>query len=405
MWAAFATLLALLVTACAEREEAPPPAPPTEATLPVEQTHRADRRALWVLAEGSQRVLEDPARIETLVREASGAGMTDLFVQVYRRGRSWFPSEHADDTPYRQIQAARGARAEPALSELVRSAHAREMRVHAWFNALALARNTQAPVLRQLGREAVLVDREGRSILDYPDHDIPSDSARRWLRLGTPGLYLDPAAPGVIDYLKATVRDLIAAAPELDGLHLDYIRHPMALPLVPGSRFDVGLDFGYGTRSRQRFERESGRAFQRGDAWDGFRRERVNDVVRALGAVLPDDWEYSAAVLPWANRAYLTAMQDWRRWLDEGWMDFVVAMAYTRDDRLLRYLAHELTGGLGGERIWLGLGTWLFSAELERAQAQLHSALAVHPAGVALFSYDALAERPGSLTTLDWGSE
>jgi uncharacterized lipoprotein YddW (UPF0748 family) len=390
----FFVLLVLLVTACAEREgETLPPTAPSPSPEP--------RRALWVLAEGSHRTLEDPARIDRLVEDASNLGATDLLVQVYRAGRCWFPSRHADDTPYRNIEAASG---KSPLRRLLDRAHAEGLRVHAWFNALSLAQNEAAPLLRHVGRQAVLVDREGRSLLDYPKHDVPAPD-RIHTRLGTPGVWLDPAVPGVIEYLEQTLDDLVQAAPDLDGLHLDYIRHPLALPLIPGSRFDLGLDFGYGDLSRARYERERGMRFRRGDDWDAFRRDQVSEVVQRLGARLPENWELSGAVLPWADRAYLVAMQDWRRWLEEGWMDFVVAMAYTRDDRLLRYVAHHLRGGIGGERVWLGLGTWLFLRKPERIQAQILLTLDAAPAGIALFSYDALAGAPEVLEGIRWTSE
>jgi uncharacterized lipoprotein YddW (UPF0748 family) len=219
--------------------------------------------------------------------------------------------------------------------------------------------------------------------------------------MGTPGYWLDPAVPGVVEHLEATVDDLIAAAPDLDGLHLDIIRHPEVLPLLPGSRFDVGLDFGYGEASRARFAREHGR-FERGQAWDDFRRARVDELVRRLNARLPENWEHSAAVIAYADRAYQTMLQDWRRWLEEGWIDFAVAMAYTADDRLLRYQAAELRGGIAGERVWLGLGTWLLIRDPERIARQIAIAQAVAPAGIALFSYDALAEAPAAFSGVRW---
>jgi uncharacterized lipoprotein YddW (UPF0748 family) len=270
--------------------------------------------------------------------------------------------------------------------------------VHAWFNALSLAGNRDAPLLRAVGPTAILVDRKGRSLLDYPKNDVPHPD-RESLQLGTPGLWLDPATPGVIEHLEAVLDDLIAAAPDLDGLHLDFIRHPMALPLTPGSRFETGLDFGYGRDGVARFEAEHGR-FARGDAWDGFRRERVSEVVRRLGARLPEHWEHSAAVVAYADRAYLTAMQDWRRWLDEGWIDFAVPMAYTRDDRMLRYLVHELRGGVGGDRVWIGLGSWLFVSDPPRMILQAAIAREADPAGIAIFSYDSLVSAPGTLSAV-----
>jgi uncharacterized lipoprotein YddW (UPF0748 family) len=378
-------LILVLLSGCT-REGQSPEAPPPEPT----------RLGLWVLAEGSHRALEHPDRIEALIGNAEALGVTDLFIQVYRGGRSWFPSTHADDGPYRKIRAAHDL---DPLPRVIDAAHAKGMRVHAWFNALSLAGNREAPLLERVGRDAVVVDRKGRSMLDYPGLDVPEPDWG-WLRMGTPGVWLDPAVPGVIEYLERTVDDLLAVAPHLDGLHLDYIRHALVLPLGPGSRFDVGLDFGYGEDARRRFEAESKRAFARGDAWDAFRRERVGEVVRRLCARLPEGAQCSAAVLPWATRAYLTAMQDFRRWLEEGWLDFAVAMLYTRDDRLLRYTAASLRGGVAGDAVWVGLGTWLFVGDPGRIRAQITAARDVDPSGIALFSYDALTEAPETLRLL-----
>jgi uncharacterized lipoprotein YddW (UPF0748 family) len=200
------------------------------------------------------------------------------------------------------------------------------------------------------------------------------------------------------------VEELVARLPDLDGLHLDFVRHPLTLPILPGSRFE-GLDFGYGPGSIARFEEETGQRFKPGQRWDDFRREKITELVQGLKARLPPHWEHSAAVLPWADRAYLSAMQDWRRWLEDGQLDFAVAMLYTKDDRILRYVAQGLVGGVGGDRVWLGLGSWLFLAEPERVQRQIDLAAAPSPAGIALFSYDSLAHAPETLDSIRWPPE
>jgi len=378
------SLAALLVCSCS-REERPAPAPARAAL------------GLWVLAEGSERVLETPEKIAALIERAVALGASDLFVQVHRGGRSWFASTHADDAPWRSLRARDPAAPEP-LSDLVSRAHAHGLRVHAWFNCLSLAENRDPRMLQTVGRDSIMVDSRGRSLLDYPDGNVPKPD-RNYLELETPGLWLDPAVPGVVEELAATVGDLVRAAPDLDGLHLDYIRYPFALPMTPGSRFPLGLDFGYGAVARSRFEKANG-AFSRGDAWDAFRRERVRDLVVALRGRIPKTWKLSAATLAYADRGYLTAFQDWRGWLDEGLIDFAVAMAYTRDDRLLRYQVHALRGGVGGDRVWLGLGAWLNVSQPARTLAQIAIAREVKPAGIALFSYDSLAAKPGALEAL-----
>jgi uncharacterized lipoprotein YddW (UPF0748 family) len=239
MRAPFRILAAALLAAACTRAR-----PPVGAEGPL---------GLWVLAEGSERPLESPEKIGQLVERAAELRASDLFVQVHRAGKSWFPSTHADDAPARAYRAAHPGGPD-ALAELVARAHAKGLRVHAWFNCLNLAGNRDAPIVKTVGREAVQVDRAGRSLLDYADGKVP-DPDGKYLELETPGVWLDPAVPGVVDELAAIVDDLVRAAPDLDGLHLDYIRYPYALPMTPGSRFR-GLDFGYGDVAKTRFAQE-----------------------------------------------------------------------------------------------------------------------------------------------------
>jgi uncharacterized lipoprotein YddW (UPF0748 family) len=352
-----------------------------------------------VLCEGSQRALEHPERIPALLADARALGATDLFVQVHRGGRAWFDSTLADAAPWRDARARTGR---DPLADLIAAAHAGGLRVHAWVNVLSLSTNREAPILRDLGRDAVLVDQAGRSILDYPGLDVPPPD-RRYYRMGTPAVWLDPAAPGVAERLAATFAEL-AARYELDGLHLDYIRYPDVLPFAPGSRYGVGLDLGHGEATRERFRRETGLEppsppdrLGNADAWDAWRRDhvtrlvaRIRDAARAARPSLA----LSAAVWSFADRAYLSAGQDWRRWLEEGILDFAVPMAYTLDSRLFRYQAAELAQAAPADRIWLGIGVWLFAKRPVGALEQLRMAREAGAAGDALFSWDAIADAP-----------
>jgi uncharacterized lipoprotein YddW (UPF0748 family) len=391
---------ALLLAACSRESEAPSPAPPSPAPPAAPEPARAARpRGLWVLCEGSQRVLEHPERIPDLLDDARALGATDLFVQVYRGGRAWFDSTLADPTPYRELRQRTGR---DTLADLLAAAHGAGLRVHAWVNVLSLSSRRDVPILRELGRDAVLVDQAGRSLLDYPELDVPPPD-RRYYRLGTPGIYLDPAAPGVAERLAATFAELLTRYP-LDGLHLDYIRYPDVLPFTPGSRFGVGLDLGHGAPTRERFRRETGLEppsppdrLGNADAWDAWRRDRVTELVariRAAAQAVRPGGALSAAVWSYADRAYLSIGQDWRRWLEEGLLDFAVPMAYTLDERLFRYQAAELASVARPDRVWLGVGVWLFAKRPEAAVAQLRAARDAGAAGDALFSWDSIAEAP-----------
>ena len=347
-------------------------------------------------------MLENRHRLELLLEDARGLGVTDLFVQVYRGGRAWFDSSLADPAPYASTWRTDEDIARDAFSVLIERAHAQGLRVHAWVNVLSLSSNADAPILRDLGPAAAAVDQKGRSVLDYPGFEVPEPD-RRYYRMGTPALWLDPAASGVADRLTATFAELVQRYPELDGLHLDYIRYPDVLPFSPGTRFGVGLSFGFGEGSRARFEAESGlrapfgSSIANGNRWDDWRRSQLTRLVRGIAAAarsLRPEVTVSAAVLADAERAYLVDFQDWLGWLDEGLLDFAVPMLYTRDQRLLRYGVEEMSGLAAERAIWVGVGSWLFSASPERAVEQLRQVAEHERLGSSLFSWDALRESP-----------
>ncbi len=382
--------LAALWIALAPRAFAAPPAP----------------RGMWVLCEGSQRVLEHPERVELLLADARALGVTDLFVQVHRGGRAWFNSRFADSSPFTAARAA-NAGVDP-FAALIEKAGARGIRVHAWVNVLSLSANSLAPILSVLGRDAVIVDHKGRSLLDYPAYEVPQPD-RRYYRMGTPAIWLDPAAPGVAERLAATFGELAARYPKLAGIHLDYVRYPDALPFAPGSRFGVGLSFGYGAKSRKRFQEETGRKAPLGDdvtnadAWDDWRRKQLSALVAriAVGArAARPGLLVSAAVIPDAERALTVDFQDWRGWLDAGWLDFAAPMLYTRDAARFGYGVEALSALAAKRPLWVGVGVWLFREDPPGAIAQLARVAGEPQLGSVLFSWDALRENPELLSAL-----
>jgi uncharacterized lipoprotein YddW (UPF0748 family) len=345
-------------------------------------------------------VLDRPERIGALLEDAAALGATDVFVQVYRGGGAGFDYTRADPEPFLRNRDAAG---EDTLAKLLAQAHAAGLRVHAWVNVLNLADNRDAPLVRDLGPGAVLVDQAGRSLLDYPGLDVPPPD-RRYHRLGTPAVWLDPAAPGVAERLVETFAELVARYPQLDGLHLDYIRYPDVLPFSPGSRFGVGLDLGHGEATRQRFRAETGLEPPRppdqlgnAERWDAWRRDQVTALVRRIAEAARagrPGLAVSAAVWAEADRAYLASGQDWRRWLEESLLDFAVPMAYTLDTKLFGYQVDALTSSSLGPRTWIGIGAWLFAKRPAGAVEQVGLVRGAGAPGLVLFSWDSIADAP-----------
>ncbi|MEN8160203.1 MAG: family 10 glycosylhydrolase, partial [Myxococcota bacterium] len=222
-------------------------------------------------------------------------------------------------------------------------------------------------------------------------------------------VWLDPAVPGVAEHLVATFRELAGGYPALDGIHFDYIRYADALPFAPGTRFGVGLGFGFGEPSRARFQAETGlvapfgTSLANAERWDAWRRSKLTELVAQLATAARTarpGLRVSAAVIADRERAYRVDLQNWLGWLDAGHLDFAVPMLYTRDPALLRY-GVETYAGLGRKReLWVGLGSWLFAASPEQAVAQLRVASAEPHLATALFSWDSIRETPALLSAL-----
>ncbi len=69
-------------------------------------------------------------------------------------------------------------------------------------------------------------------------------------------------------------------------------------------------------------------------------------------------------------------------------------MMYTLDDRLFRYAADEYAGVSASERIWVGVGAWLFARDPQRVHGQLAMVRRRPPLGESLFSWDSIRSSP-----------
>ncbi len=354
---------------------------------------------IWVEAEGPNRTLDDLGRLEQMVLRAADARLTDLYLQVYRGGRTWYASSLADDAPYRQAINRQGY---DPLQFVLNVAHSKRLRVHAWVNLFNLGKHRDGPLQARLGPPAVTRDNRGRSLLEYDKFRPPGDEAK-WVTLDTPGYWLDPGDPHVQDALAALIQELVSRYPTLDGVHFDFIRYPYAVPTVPGSRYSNGLDFGYGERSVARFAEETGlSAFvTKGNPpvaqrWDDWRRDQIGRLLRRVRQRVRElrrDLILSAALLPWPDRAYQSAYQDWRRWLEEGVLDYGIVMNYNRDSHLARYVSRQAVAFRGRSKLFIGLGAYIFLDQPDLLARQVRDAKEQGADGVVLFSYDNMLKR------------
>lgn len=371
------------------------------------------RFGLWVEAEGTNRPFDTKKDFERYLDFTSKGNFSDLYCQVYRQGRSWYPSAVADDGPYRK-NLEQGF---DVLRDSIDVAHSRGQKVHAWVNALRIKHNPNAPLFKVIGKKAALSDSLGNNLLDYDEEGKGPGKYKGILSLGTPGVWLESSSREVRNYLLETIRDVVVAYPDLDGIHLDMIRMPLVFSKKRGGAFAVKPALGYGRKAIERFhrvtphriishEQKEVNKLVESEDYKNWRRAQVTlfvyQVRQLLNKIAPE-MELSVAVLPSARNAYLYANQDWPEWMREGLIDTVVPMAYSKNNsNVSRYSQFAIRlAQRTDSKVLVGLGAWLMTKRVPQLALQSRNSIEQGSDGVVLFSYSNILPKSGYSDLVD----
>jgi uncharacterized lipoprotein YddW (UPF0748 family) len=258
------------------------------------------------------------------------------------------------------------ARRGDMLAECLRAARRHGLEVHVWKVNWKLWSNTPKDVRERLR----------------------ADGRLQASPTGAPIETLCPSHPDNFAMERDSMLEVVRRY-AVDGIHFDYIRYP-------------GPEGCYCPNCRRRFERLEG---VKVDAWPAdvlrgahrsrypqFRRDNISRLVEAVAREarrIRPGVEISAAVfwnLP-IDRDRIG--QDWKRWLDEGWLDFVCPMTYTPSVAAFeRRVARTREWSGAGARLMPGIG-----ATLGQVQGQtLRQVIATRERGAqgfVIFDYNA----------------
>jgi uncharacterized lipoprotein YddW (UPF0748 family) len=344
-------------------------------------------RAFWVPAHEAG--FHNHVQVDELVNNVVRANANTIIAQMRRHGDSWY--NNSLEPRARQRTLAPPEEFDP-LAYLIARAHQHGIRVHAWLVVSVTCRPYDA-------------------LYGHPEHVCTAhgpeaEGAERWTTATSNGTQvgdLDFGHPGSIIHFESVVQHLIRNYPEVDGVHLDFIRY--------GDQA-----YGYNSVSLDRFRQYYGFPASyypspKAPEWSQWRRDRVTEMVRrvylrtkaidpqievsvaaitwgGLGTYHPGDWPNSAA--------YSRVFQDWRAWLEEGIIDFAVPMQYFEEGvpRSRNWYNGWLTFGrnnMGRRAIVPGTGAWLNTdqqgiSQIQRALTPDEQGRAFP--GVALYAYN-----------------
>jgi len=344
-------------------------------------------RGLWV-TRYDYRTAEDVARV---LAEAKSLGATDVFWQVRGQGDAFYASglePWGEELLAGLPGGAAGLGFDP-LAVAVEAAHARGLRLHAWFNVMPLWKGKVPP------RD--------------PGHPYYTHAAWRLFDgagvaqpLNDHYVIVNPVLPEVHDHIVAVARDIVERY-AVDGLHLDYIRFVSDTmdksKVYPGDPVSIGM-FTAATGVKGVVTAEDGARYRE------WIRTRITDLVRRLkveavgarpGVVL------TAAVWRRPEMGRDTYLQDGAAWINDGLIDRALPMIYTDKDE-------QFVGDLGawlaaapGKPVTPGLGTYLHGPE--RSVGQIGLARTAGADGFAVFAYASLFESANPLEKKDEDSK
>ena len=211
------------------------------------------------------------------------------------------------------------------LEMAIEEAHKRGLELHAWLNPY------RAYIFSNGRREKDKENKEGKDNRDTISPDHISKKHPEWVRRYGKHLWLDPGEPGVRDHVCAVIKDIVTRY-DVDGIHFDDYFYPYREQVNEQTKSTEFPD----ERSWKQY-RKSGGKLKR----DDWRRENVNILVERLHREIKD-------VKPWVRfgispfgiwksgvppqikglDAYDVLYADSRKWIYEGWMDYIAPQLY-----------------------------------------------------------------------------
>lgn len=188
----------------------------------------------------------------------------------------------------------------------------------------------------------------------------------------------------------------VATQYDVDGIHFDYIRYPDS-------------DHCFCPGCRRRFEQRIGRPIVnwpqdiRADKalerqWNDFRRDQITAVVAAVHdrvRAFKPHLRLSAAVFSNWVRDRDSVAQDWKRWCEQGYLDFVCPMDYTPMDAHFDSMVRKQMDWASGVPCYPGIGqsVWPEPTDLVTFADQVKITRKYKTGGFTVFNYGTVEAR------------
>ena len=301
----------LLFSACKTSKNAPnteglkiPKYPNSSTAQPIPV------RGVWLTNVVSD-AFKSKENLRTAVKNCADKGINTLFVVVWNRGRTLYPSKIMKDLI--GIESDEKLNGRDILQETIDAAKPLGIRVFAWFefgfscdysDKNEYDGKTQGKEILQTKPHWAALDRDGK---------IVKKNGFRWL---------NGFDPEVQQFMLSLLKEVVRNYPDLTGIQGDD-----RLPALPS-------ESGYDPLSISLFSNENDGKMPPNDpketVWLNWKTGKMNDFMKQihdeLKAIKPTTViSMSPSIFNWSKIEYL---QDWPTWVKNGWVDMVCPQIY-----------------------------------------------------------------------------
>lgn len=329
-----------------------------------------DISAVWVLPWS----LKSPSMIDSLLATLQKNGQNTILAEVRYRADAIYKPNKVDSTYVNNETVSHyfSDRDFDALGYLCKVAPKYKIAVHAWMTTYVITSRD----LSKLPHNHIYYTHK-----DWITTDINGNLMDK---ANLEGYYFDPGIPEVQDYILNIVCDIVKNYPQLAGIQLDYFRYP-------------NQKYGYHPKSISEFDKLNiPRSYENLQKW---RVKQITDMLELIyckSKAINPDIEVSVASISDRDKGYNKYSQNWLNWLDEGMVDRVYLMAYSKKNSDIEKLVKDKSLAKHKEKIVIGLRAWNNSKKrysVNKICEKIKIARMNGYRNIALFSYNGIAER------------
>jgi uncharacterized lipoprotein YddW (UPF0748 family) len=283
------------------------------------------QKGIW-LTDVASNALDTKEGIQEVVRRCKSYGLDQIYVVVWNRGHTLYPSDIMERTFGKKV-APRFANRN-MLQELIEAAHDENLKVHAWFEfgfSSSYKENDGGHILRTKPQWRA-IDSEGKLV---------SKNGFQWM---------NGFDPEVQDFLLSLITEVV------ENYDIDGIQGDDRLPANPST---AGYDSLTVSMYQKEHQGNTPPQDHKDSLWLDWRSRKLNLFAQRIHATVKGikpnmTITMAPSIFPWSKEEYL---QDWPTWVERGWVDVIIPQVYRYDikaytqtlDTNLKFIPDEST--------------------------------------------------------------